>query len=161
MPAFVGPGDHHDSAFDDYKHTGPLDFYETTHEGLCHHEIHVYPSSSYQERHLTTKPAYYACIVAFSFLIMAILMLLYDFTVKRRQDKVLKSAIRSSNLIASLFPATVRDRLLNDNLSGGVSHGAKKDGIGLSETEMENDRRGRPIADFFSNTTVMCKFSDA
>jgi hypothetical protein len=155
---FLGSGDLHDPAFDEFKRTISLEFYETMHEGICRHEMHVYPSASYREIYITKKPGYSACIVAFSFVLMAILILIYDFTVKQRQEKVLKSALRSSNLISSLFPATVRDRLLNDNLGNAVSQGDKGDGIGWTENEVDSIRRGRPIADFFANTTVMCKF---
>jgi hypothetical protein len=156
---FLGHGDLHDPTFDEFKRTLPLESYETMHEGICRHEIHVYPSSTFQEEYVTKKPGYSACIVAFSFVLMAALILIYDFTVKQRQEKVLKSALRSSNLISSLFPATVRDRLLNDNLGNAVSQVDEGDGIGWTENEVDSIRRGRPIADFFANTTVMCKYA--
>lgn len=156
---FLGHGDLHDPTFDAYKRTLPLQSYEMTHKGLCLHYIHVYPSATFQETYITKKPGYSACVIAFSFLVMALLILIYDFTVKQRQEKVLKSALRSSNLISSLFPATVRDRLLNDNLGKVNSKRSKGDIIGWSEAEGESIRRGRPIAEFFANTTVMCKFA--
>jgi hypothetical protein len=156
---FLGSGDLHDPTFDDFKQTLSLEFYETMYEGMCRHEMHVYPSATYRERYITKKPANSACIVAFSFVLMSVLILVYDFTVKQRQEKVLKSALRSSNLISSLFPATVRDRLLNDNVVHADSQSGKGNGIGWTENEAESIRRGRPIADFFANTTVMCKFA--
>jgi hypothetical protein len=145
---FIGYGDLHDPVFDEFKRTIPLKVYKTMHEDSCKHEMHVYPSATYREVYITKKPGYSAGIVAFSFFLMAILILIYDFTIKQRQEKVLTSALRSTNLISSLFPATVRDRLLNDN--------AKHEGVGCSKIDGDCNRRGRPIADFFANTTVMC-----
>jgi hypothetical protein len=156
---FLGHGDRHDPTFDEFKRTRPLESYESVHEGLCLHEIHVYPSATFQDNYITKKPGNSACIVALSFVLMSVLILVYDFAVKQRQEKVLKSALRSSNLISSLFPATVRDRLLNDNLGNADSQSGKGNGIGWTENEAESIRRGRPIADFFANTTVMCKFA--
>lgn len=150
---FLGYDDFHDPAYDRFERIATLDHYEIVHDGLCQHDIHVYPSSMFEESYTTSKPALYTSIVAFSFLLMAILIVVYDFTVTRRQEKTMRSALRSGQLIASLFPENVRDRLLNDiNDKANTKKGHSKDD---DESICEV---GRPIAEFFAGTTVMCKF---
>jgi hypothetical protein len=156
--AFLGYDDFHDPAFDRFKRSGTLDFYDRLHEGLCGHDVHLYPSSTFKAEYSTNKPALYTSIVACSFLLMAILITIYDFTVTRRQEKTMRSALRSGELIASLFPENVRDRLLNDiNAKTDGKKGTSKDIEGMKSSD-ESACPSRPIAEFFAGTTVMCKF---
>lgn len=155
---FLGYDDFHDPSYDRFKRSARLDFYKTSHDGLCGHDIHVYPSSTLEEEYSTNKPALYTSIVACSFLLMAILIMVYDFTVTRRQEKTMRSALRSGELIASLFPENVRDRLLNDiNNKTDTKKGATKDIDGMKSSD-DSVCPSRPIAEFFAGTTVMCKF---
>jgi hypothetical protein len=62
---FVGYGDLHDTKYDKYKRSSILELYETIVEGLCYHEVHVYPSSTFTQKYFTNNPGLYAFIVAF------------------------------------------------------------------------------------------------
>ena len=149
---FIGYEDHHDPAYSSYQRTQLLKIHEHAHEDICKREVHVYPSSAFQDSYSTNKPVVYTCIVAFSFLLMGILILLYDCMVTRRQEKTLKTALRSGKLIASLFPANVRERLMNDTPS--AEQGKFQD----QSNGFKTIERTRPIADYFANTTIMCTF---
>lgn len=67
----------------------------------------------------------------FVVLLGTICFLLYDFLVRRRQEKLAKSAKRSLAIVNALFPATVRDRLLEKEDTSGYpdGSGAHKRGI--------------------------------
>jgi hypothetical protein len=149
---FLGYEDLHDPTYNRYQRTTLLKIRKQGLTEFCHSEVRVYPSSMFQNAYSTNKPVLYTCIVAFSFLLMAMLILVYDFTVTRRQEKTMKSALRSGKLISSLFPANVRERLMNDVATD--KEGEKNStSIGIDGVE-----RSRPIADFFANTTIMCAF---
>jgi class 3 adenylate cyclase len=80
----------------------------------------------------------------------------YDFLVERRQTALADKANKSSAIVTALFPKIVRDRLFEDN--------TKRKGWGMKEfmTESNEDSdfhqnvaKNAPIADLFTNTTVM------
>jgi hypothetical protein len=90
---------------------------------------------------------------------MSVLIIIYDQTITKRQEKTMKTALRSGALIASLFPVNVRNRLMED-IDENEERQKRK-----SRDEDENDtsqkagkQRSRPIADFFPSTTIMCKY---
>jgi hypothetical protein len=56
----------------------------------------------------------YTFVVVLAFLLTGGLLALYDYTVRKRQEKTMKSALRSTAIVSSLFPEQVRDRLLRD-----------------------------------------------
>lgn len=81
---------------------------------------------------------------------------------KRRNDKVIKAAVRSSAIVASMFPSNVRDRLyegLQENEKKQKKNGNLKtylrdnDGKMMSQTDTNN----APLADFFTDTTVLVR----
>jgi hypothetical protein len=152
---FMGYEDLHDPSYDSYKRSVILKIHDPAHEEICQREVSIYPSSTFQQFYFTKKPILYTCIVALSFALMAVLILIYDYTVTRRQEKTMKSAIRSGKLIASIFPANVRERLMNDTPS--EEQGKTNESNGKQSLEVDGGRT-RPIADFFANTTVMCTF---
>jgi hypothetical protein len=117
---FLGTGDLHDTAFDDLVVSAPFyppdDEVEKNDESLsqCRYSIHVYPSQEFESVYNTRRPGYYSTVVlVISFLATAVFFL-YDRLLHKRQKKVLESATRASDLVESLFPATVRKRLMED-----------------------------------------------
>jgi hypothetical protein len=77
-----------------------------------HYEIRLYPSEAFQAKHITNTPKYYAVAVAMIFLFTSTLIVLYDCFVQRRQNLTMETAERSNAVFNALFPAVVRDRLL-------------------------------------------------
>jgi hypothetical protein len=153
---FLGYGDLHDPNYDEFEHLAMLESYTSVVEGLCFHEVHVYPSSIFAQNYVTNQPGVYASIVALSFFLMAVVIYVYDQMITKRQEKTMRSALRSGALVASLFPANVRDRLMDDIDARHRKRGKdeKHDEI-ISTVSLP---KSRPIADLFTNTTLMCTY---
>jgi hypothetical protein len=60
----------------------------------------------------SVSPTMYAIIVVLFFVICILFFLVYDYLVNRRQEYVMEQAKRHFRIVKSLFPARVRDRLL-------------------------------------------------
>ena len=111
-------------------------------------------------------------VVGISFLVLIISFFIYDIFVQRRNSKVVAVAAKTNEIVASLFPEAVRERLFDDENKG---NGAKK-ATGTKETdesmiqkfltgktqmdeeEDEEDDfmyKSRPIADLYEATTIM------
>jgi Adenylate and Guanylate cyclase catalytic domain len=117
---FMGTGDLHDTAFDDLVVSAPFyahdDEMEKNDESLsqCRYSVHLYPSQEFESVYNTRRPGYYSTVVIVISFLAAAVFFLYDRLVQNRQKKVLESATRASDLVESLFPATVRKRLMED-----------------------------------------------
>ena len=79
---------------------------------------------------------------------------------QRRNEKIIKTAVRSAAIVSSLFPSNVRDRLYKDieeNEKKRKQHGNLKmylrdgDGSNLAHTKVKT----APLADLFAETTVL------
>jgi hypothetical protein len=152
---FLGYEDLHDPNYDEFEHHAKLELYESVVDDLCFHEIHVYPSLTFAQDYYTAQPAVYASIVALSFFLMAVVIYMYDQMITKRQEKTMRSALRSGALVASLFPENVRERLMDE-----IDERKKRD-----KDEKRNEKfstvsvnNSRPIAELFTNTTLMCEY---
>ena len=138
----------------------------------------------------SARPAIYTAVVAVTYFILLVIFLIYDWLVERRQSVVINIATKSSAIVENLFPAQVRDRMLQnigenkqkvaDEGKGGPSQdpsdpSAAAPGTGTTTSgkpaaadtavsvkqfltnmpENSNDLSSQPIADLFSNTTVL------
>jgi hypothetical protein len=157
--SYLGEGSLHDPAFDDFEVSD--DFAHPTagtagadfDDGLCLFSIHVYPSHSFRESYYSTRPLTNTIVVVLIFVITSVVFLLYDCFVQLRQKKVLSSAMETSALVSSLFPANVRDRMKQQsNFGNGLANG----GLGSEGAdERASLLSSRPIADLFPNATVV------
>ena len=90
-------------------------------------------------------------------MVFAVLMfLLYDRLVERRQAIVLNTANQTAAIVSSLFPKSVRDRLIeteNDEQSGKFLSGRFRLKSFLHNSD--DDVGLQPIADLFLETTVL------
>ena len=107
---FLGYGDHHDKSYDDLEETTMLA--ELAFVKDCQYSLHVYPSSTFEKAYFSREPVTYTIAVVAVFLVTALAFIIYDCFVERRQLFVLSAARRSSQIVNSLFPENVRDRLL-------------------------------------------------
>jgi hypothetical protein len=171
----------------------------------CNFRVRLYPDSSYVRTLAESrsdngsdgdgsKPILYTAIVAFLFLAMLIVFLTYDWLVERRQSVVINIATKSSAIVENLFPAQVRDRMLQNiaekaaadkaddkpSSTPGAQSGDGTPNGGPKSTstttggkpaaadtavsvkqfltnmpENYNDLSSQPIADLFTNTTVL------
>jgi hypothetical protein len=122
-----------------------------------------YPSSELESLYMTNKSMVYALVMVGVFMFSVILFLAYDCTVERRQQIVMNTAEKSTAVLSSLFPGTVRDRILHEadlKQRQPPSNGTKSlqtflsrehDPLGLTE----DFKSSKPIADFFPETTII------
>ena len=122
---YLGRGDLHDPTFDDMEisawfnelsdlggersniaYTGiPLD------EEYCPFHMRVYPSKMMHQAYITNDATIFTIASILIFTFSTIVFVLYDYLVEQRQQKVYKTAVRSTAIVSSLFPSNVRDRL--------------------------------------------------
>ena len=140
---FLGYSDLHSPSYDLYKKSGSLEWNKTSAEGLCYIDFHIYPSSTLERSYATTKPYLYSGIVLIPFFLTSVLIFLYDMTVTKRQEKTMRSALQNGALIESLFPAIVRDRLLEDSRLDALP--MKR---GIERKNNENAVKSRPCVVF-------------
>ena len=174
---FLGAGDLHD---DEYDHmaikrnmaelTGPA-MEENTYSGIriddefCIFHVSVYPSDTRKENHTTKTPIYFSLVTVVIFAITAATFIMYDFWVERRQKVVMKTAVTTTALVASLFPDVVIDRMLPSSENGSATGGSQpkrlksflNDGTDddfISQSNSGKARLSKPIAELFPDTTV-------
>lgn len=87
-----------------------------------HYRLKIYSSQSFKAKYISGKPAYFALVVAAIFLFTSGFFIMYDRCMERRQNMTMESAVRSTNVLNSLYPANVRRRLFQSDeniLQGG------------------------------------------
>jgi hypothetical protein len=93
------------------------------------------------------------------FLVTGCIFIIYVWFVRRRQEKLLHSAMRTNAIVSSLFPATVRQRLLEQAATQAGKESTfdtipkNKLQNFLSGDSDEKEMHSEPIADFFPETT--------
>lgn len=178
---YLGEGDLHDpkfssmvaqSTFADYikvqSFASPSETGETS-PSDCSYRVSVYPSDEFRSNFYTDKPRVYATTVILIFVFTCTLFVVYDCYVSRRQRKVMQAALERDEIVSSLFPSKVRERLFQVN---GGSSGNGRNLIKatsprtqlrqlLSTTTMVIQRASPmspisdPIAEFFPNVSVV------
>jgi hypothetical protein len=120
---YIGVGDHHDkhnNAFGNnvsFSELGAFANRDSVYSGArlesdyCPFTLHLYPSDEMKATFVTNHPLVFSMVTFFIFLFTSLVFALYDRGVERRQRMVMTSAERSSTIVSSLFPSTVRDRL--------------------------------------------------
>jgi hypothetical protein len=124
---FIGEGDLHETKYSHKVRQSSYSDYESlvnvvtsagshvTYDDSCQYRFSVYPTNELEDQYLTNEPLIYAAIVIAVFVLTSLVFLFYDFVVRRRQAKILASAIRTNDIVTSLFPTSVRDRLYESN----------------------------------------------
>lgn len=74
----------------------------------------IYPSTIFEGQYMTRIPGTHVLAILLIFLVTSATFLIYDCLAKRRQDVVMKTAVKSTKIVHNLFPSNVRDRLFND-----------------------------------------------
>ena len=126
----------------------------------CPYSIHVYPSQAFYDNHNTSQPLMITAAVAGIFLFTALMFLFYDRLVERRQKIILTKATNSNTILSTLFPKTIRDRLMEDvereQGKGGElmapSHRLKTFLAGDDKSKDQMGLQRAPIADLFPHT---------
>ena len=83
-------------------------------EEHCIYTLHVYPTKELEAVHMSQQPLYFCLAVLAVFAFTSFIFIVYDYSVQQRQMKLLReSAAKNEELVGSLFPSQVRDRLFN------------------------------------------------
>jgi class 3 adenylate cyclase len=177
---YKGEEDLHDPAFD-YLAVSVLFTEQLYGEDVsisCGYTLDIYPSAEFQDVYYTNDPWIYSSIVLAIFVLMGFLILYYNSTVNRRQDSLMNEAVHTNNILTSLFPSNVHERLFrrtgeradDRELADQVRerfNNAGAEGVsdylargGLSEVPHADEvingmYTTKPIADLFPNTTIM------
>lgn len=134
---------------------------------FCRYRFTAYPTQEFEADHVTNKPIVYAITAASFFVFMLVVFGVYDFIVVKRQSKTMEAVQRSTAIVSSLFPKTVRERLYqepspsaNNEFTSSLSRVRKNSGHSEKQNALksflEEDIVGaEPIADSFAATTVM------
>ena len=165
---FVGVNDKHDVQYDYLRVSSKITDLEAISsvaslysgapisDDFCPYTLHLYPTDEMRSEYTTKSGAIYASVTLLVILSLGVVFALYDFKVERRQKKVLSSAIRSSEIVSSLFPSSVQDQLYpmqangDDKRSAIASPNQSKDDVCNSDPIV-----GGPIAQLYPETTVM------
>jgi class 3 adenylate cyclase len=122
----------------------------------------VYPTAALENQYITRKPWVYAMSSALIFIFTSLVFVVYDYMVRQRQAKIMAAAMQTDNIVSSLFPQSVRDRLYQQ-----VQH--ESDAAGTAGSIMTKNKSvflsnwsssrvsvfgTDPIADFFPSCTV-------
>lgn len=144
-------------------------------DGHCMYSFDLYPTFFLASQQNTDLATYMTVAAIVPFFLMAFAFFAYDWFVNRRNSKILAAAIDNGNIVSSLFPKNVRDRLIAENKAQTVSeeqwataankkklqHLLNVDSLDNSELNVDSDRdegwmySTKPIADSFAETTVM------
>ncbi|CAB9528546.1 Receptor-type guanylate cyclase gcy [Seminavis robusta] len=188
---FQGPGDLHDMKYDEFMRTASFKELENRTKSAsdvsninfaldsneCPYSIRIYPSQAYVNMHTTATPETITTAVAGIFIFTALMFLIYDRLVERRQKIILSKATHSTAILSSIYPKNIRDRLLEDaerkdkegNGSGkkngnnsnspgdfmAPNHRLKSFLSGSAAGSMDGTSGGQPLADLFPHTTVL------
>lgn len=175
---FLGPGDRHNPKYDhmvvsedvmehiESRASPENQGFDSTgmNQDHCRYQLFVYPSQATEDEYVNTTPLLYTLLVASVFLFTSLIFIAYDCLVARRQEVVMKKAVRSSAIVSSLYPEQVRDRLYHEETSKTMS---KSDAWNNNDKEIPLDKlasmdesavhapAGRPIADSYEECTVL------
>jgi hypothetical protein len=162
--AFLGYEDLHEHEFEEYERYEPnIEMYEDEDvDGLCVHDLRVYPSSKFLQTFKSNIPAIYAGVVAVAFLGIAFLMLVYDCMVNRRQRKTVKVAAGTQAIVTSLFPKEIARQMVQEAVEDSSAQppngegGTNLDKLGGGDVEGNlGIDSSKPMADLFPDATVM------
>ena len=165
---FVGVNDKHDAQYDYLRVSSKITDLEAISsvasvysgapisEEYCTYTIHLYPTDEMKSEFTTKNGAIYASVTLLVILGLGLVFLLYDFKVERRQRKILSSAMRSSEIVSSLFPTSVQEQLYPTQENSDEKRSAMT-WLNHSTNDGSNTERivGGPIAQLYPETTVM------
>ena len=170
----LGEGDLHDEIYDNMVFSTSFDDFDMIVEyssqiqkdgktfDYCRYRFHVFSSQRFEDNYTTNNPVVYAAISGSVFFFTSLVFVLYDYIVRQRQAKIMNSATKTNDIVVSLFPENVRDRLLERGAAedGQVNKGGtfiarpQKEQMQSYLTGSNSAQSSEPIADLFACATV-------
>jgi hypothetical protein len=160
---YLGPKDAHEPEYASFKREFQLmpeksAFTEISiSQDYCPYKAAVYPSAQMSDEFKSDMPLLITVSVVAIFLFTILVFFFYDFLVERRQKFLADEANKSSAIVTALFPKIVRDRLFEGNTKSPKGWGMREF-VTESNEDLDihhNLGKSAPIADLFTNTTVM------
>jgi hypothetical protein len=141
-------------------------------DDIVMYTLHIYPTEETKESYISKTSVVVATAIILCFVLTLIVFCYYDSMVTKRQKIVMQNAYTTYNIVSSLFPATVRDRMIQD--SAIQNQNDSSTAIGRSSSHLQqlllqkdsdhsNKSKFDPstaIADFYPSATVLCKFAN-
>jgi len=160
---FEGNGELQEQQFSHYKLTTQVSPYEIAVSGTCTYLLDLYPNQQLRNAYETSIPALFTGLIVAIFFFMAFSFIMYDRFVQAHNNKIMNAAVRTDNIVSSLFPGKIRDRLLGDDANAQDKNQnlfALKAGIKNFLGEGDGDghkviHESKPIADLFPETTIL------
>jgi Adenylate and Guanylate cyclase catalytic domain len=176
---FLGEGALLDAASVDTEIAVPLSFHflngTADMGGHCLYALSIFRTKGFSvqlEEKIDDRSSSLACIlfILTSFVITALIFLMYDRFVKRRNQKIVLAAARSNAIISSLFPSQVRDRLFaakdekynsqdyatpKRQLKTMIVNGEFQANVNADADDDDFMYKTKPIADLFPETTIL------
>ncbi|KAL3937663.1 MAG: hypothetical protein SGBAC_007279 [Bacillariaceae sp.] len=126
----------------------------------CHFDMVIYPSDEFRASYDSKDALLYSGLVGVVFVFTAMLFFLYDKYVQKRQAKVMSQAKRAEAIVTSVFPKEVGLRLIQQAEREEAERVSNKKMLNNFLVEKSDafdkpNKRRKPIADLFPETTVM------
>ena len=94
-------------------------------------------------------PIVFSVMAGFIFIFTAVIFWVYDVAVRRRQDKVMANATRTSNIVSNLFPENVRRRMMLSDEQDRKLESSKSNVQTFLAGKKSVYQESSPIADLF------------
>jgi hypothetical protein len=166
--AFVlGQDDFHDSSYDYVERSIDLVTYLQDSAGpesrsytaaqvngeFLNYTLRIYPSSEFEAIFVNGDARTNSIVIALIFAVAICLFLVYDCCVQRRQRIVLERAVRSTAVVSSLYPANIREHIINDQ-GNDPTERSKRGHTFLRSTVKESSLNAPPLATKYPDCTV-------
>ncbi|CAB9501729.1 Receptor-type guanylate cyclase gcy [Seminavis robusta] len=159
--SYVGMGDLHDPKYDDLVvstgygaflggHAATGDF-----DNQCIYGIKVYPSVEMEDHFLTSMPLIFTLVVVAVFVVTSLIFVLYDVMVEKRQTAVMKKAVQSTEVVNSLYPAAVRDRLFDASATKSVKTDSSSFLVEQPNGGGADEEPDGIVADLYNDSTIL------
>eukprot|EP00934_Nitzschia_sp_Nitz4_P009441 Nitzschia sp. Nitz4//scaffold270_size25879//13071//16782//NITZ4_008299-RA/size25879-augustus-gene-0.20-mRNA-1//-1//CDS//3329545193//9431//frame0 len=160
---YLGDQDLHDHSYTSYEQLLDLSFFSNdraiNEPGHCIYTMRIYPSDEFKEPYDDATPEIFAIVVAGAFLVVIFVFIFYDVSVQRRNQMIVSNAARSNAIVSSLFPAHIRDRLLEQeqqkNAAAEATAASSKMRSFLRTNDSKQVGKARPLAELFLETTLL------
>jgi hypothetical protein len=165
-PGFLGDGVYSDTHYKDLAITGEFASFARLDDaslGGCEYTLYVYPTSEFEDAHSSNKPFYHTFSVVLVFVFTAMVFVLYDFMVTRRQNVILATAHRATTIVQSLFPKNVQKRIMEEAKTSAEANKKRKGHTFVAKSQIRDFladdaekhttprdfSQSKPIADLF------------
>jgi hypothetical protein len=172
---YLGVGDNHEAKYNDLVRVSKLVALNSfalragtytgapINEDICPYTLHVYASNIMKNDFMTQTAVIALVLVLVIFAFTSFAFYLYDWTVERRQDNVMSSAIRSSAIVDSLFPSTVRNQLYeaqNKMKQRNIQPLSGSDNMGEDLTTTSGILNGSGLSQFVNQRSIAQVYPD-